>query len=396
MATISKWLKTNQTHINKMDSKYIRLHMLNNQQNPYGQFYITYKIHKGMKNNNWPTRPICSDVSSLQHGLGKWVDTMLQPIAAAQISYFKDSFTLKTNLSLLQLPPGALLFTADAKAMYTNIPTEPAIALISTYLRAHENKTFHHYNAETLITAIQIVFRHNFIQFGDTFWQQTSGTGMGISPAPPWATIFYALHEQDFLPIWSQNVVYYKRFIDDVFGIWLPNPCPLQNATLWANFTSCMQNWHGLEWDLTQPSLTCNFMDLSLSIINNRVTTTIYKKKHNLYLYIPPHSAHPPGITKSLIFGYILRLHRLCTNRHDIQHKSQEFFQRLTERGHNPRTLTPLFQRAHHTALTYLTQQHHASFVQSPPNLNKTFLHLPYHPQDPPVAIPFNTCGIPP
>ncbi|KAL7478373.1 hypothetical protein ACHAW6_004142 [Cyclotella cf. meneghiniana] len=206
--------------------------------------------------------------------------------------------------------------------MYTNIPTEPALALISTYLRAHENKTFHHYNAETLITAIQIIFRHNFIQFA-------------------------------------------------------------HNEILWTNFKSCMQNWHGLEWEFTPPSLTCNFIDLTLSIVNNRVTTTIYEKKHNLYLYIPPQSAHPSGITKSLVFGYILCLHCLCTNRRDIQHKSQEFFQCLTKCGHTPKVLTPLFQKAHNKAVDYLTRQHQARYTQPHPPLPKTFLHLPYHPQDP-------------
>ncbi len=85
--------------------------------------------------------------------------------------------------------------------MFTNIPTDAALHAISTYLRTHENTTFHHYDSTALIEALQIVFKNNFIQFGDTYWQQISGTGMGISPAPPWATIFYALHEQQLLPI---------------------------------------------------------------------------------------------------------------------------------------------------------------------------------------------------
>lgn len=150
-----------------------------------------------------------------------------------------------------------------------NILTEPSLALISTYLCAQENKSFHRYNSNTLIEALLIIFQHNFIQFGDTYWQQTSGTGMGISPAPPWVTIFYALHEQQFLPLWSQHVIYYKLFIDDVLGIWSPHCCPTHNAELWNNFKSCMQNWHSLEWVFTSPSLTCNFMDLTLSLTNN-------------------------------------------------------------------------------------------------------------------------------
>eukprot|EP00804_Cyclotella_cryptica_P009856 CCRYP_014145-RC/>CCRYP_014145-RC protein AED:0.34 eAED:0.51 QI:0/-1/0/1/-1/0/1/0/147 len=68
--------------------------------------------------------------------------------------------------------------------MYTNIPTEPAIACISAYLRSIHGKPFQHYHPQTLIDAIEIIFRNNVIQFGDTYWRQTSGTGMGISRPP--------------------------------------------------------------------------------------------------------------------------------------------------------------------------------------------------------------------
>lgn len=137
------------------------------------------------KDNKWTARPVCTDVSSITNGLRKWVDQMLQQIASAQQSYFKDSFALKETISKLELPPGALLFTCYAKSMHINIPTEPSLTVISNYICAAEVQLFHHYNLPTLNEALQIVFQNNFIQFGDTDWQETSGMGMGISPAPP-------------------------------------------------------------------------------------------------------------------------------------------------------------------------------------------------------------------
>jgi hypothetical protein len=46
-----------------------------------------------------------------------------------------------------------------------------------------------------------------------------------------------------------------------------------------------------LEWEFTHPSPSCNFMDLTISISNNRLTTTQYEKKQNLYH--PTQPTHP-------------------------------------------------------------------------------------------------------
>lgn len=116
---IIDWLKEYKSNIGKDAYDFIHEHLHNNLAHPFGQFYILYKIHKGMKNDRWPTRPVCSDVSSLTHGLGKWVSEMLIPIQKAQPSYFQDSFALKLLLDALELPHNAQLFTADATSMYT-------------------------------------------------------------------------------------------------------------------------------------------------------------------------------------------------------------------------------------------------------------------------------------
>ena len=60
---------------------------------------------------------------------------------------------------------------------------------------------------EALIEVMSIVFRNNLLfKFGDTYWLRKSGTAMGTPPAPPYATIFYALHENEMLQRWSQQV----------------------------------------------------------------------------------------------------------------------------------------------------------------------------------------------
>jgi hypothetical protein len=70
-----------------------------------------------LKNDHRPTRKVISDVTTYPHGLRKWVNQMLQTVAKAISSYFKDFFELKTPLDNLTLPPDAVISTADATSM---------------------------------------------------------------------------------------------------------------------------------------------------------------------------------------------------------------------------------------------------------------------------------------
>ena len=128
--------------------------------------------------------------------------------------------------------------------------------------------------------------------------------------APPWE------HHQ-FLPNHRQQVIFYKRFIDDVFGIWLPHPDAQINNRLWDEFTKSMNNYTGLTWEFNKPSNKVDFMDLTISIHNGKITMSLFEKPLNLHLYIPPHSAHPPGLLPGIVHSTIFRIFTLCSDPND-------------------------------------------------------------------------------
>ena len=61
-----------------------------------------------------------------------------------------------------------------------------------------------------------------------------------------------------------------------------------------------------------------NYMDMTIAIRGDWIVTLLYEKAMNLYLYIPPHSAHPPGVLTGLVSGNILQIHLLCSEQDDI------------------------------------------------------------------------------
>eukprot|EP00956_Cyclotella_meneghiniana_P020961 scaffold37637_cov79-Cyclotella_meneghiniana.AAC.2 len=125
---------------------------------------------------------------------------------------------------------------------------------------------------------------------------------LGTPPAPAWAIIFFALKEQQLIPRWNERVPFYKRYIDDGFGIWYHHPDPVEDAPLWQAFQDDFNDWHGLEWDFVGPNDSVDFMDITMKIVDGKIDFTFFEKALNLYLYIPPKSAHPPGVLTGLIF----------------------------------------------------------------------------------------------
>jgi hypothetical protein len=101
--------------------------------------------------------------------------------------------------------------------MYTNINTDRALQFISQHIRENVSQ-FANVPAEALIETLEIIMTLNVFTFGDTVWIQDRGTAM----PPPWANLYYAIKELELLPKFEDNLALYKRFIDDVLGLWLP------------------------------------------------------------------------------------------------------------------------------------------------------------------------------
>ena len=207
----------------------------------------------------------------------------------------------------MDLPLNATIFTADAVSMYTNIDTKTALRVITNYLLQNEELVttlLFGLPIMAVTEALQLIMTNNVFRFGDTHWLQLSGTAMGTPPAPPYATLFFAIHEEAILEEFKDNLLLYRRFIDDVFGVWIDTP---DNTNGFQTFSNRLNDF-GLTWEVNARSKQVDFMDLTIKVSNNRLITTLYEKAMNLYLYIPPHSSHPPGVLSGLVYGNVFRI----------------------------------------------------------------------------------------
>ena len=202
--------------------------------------------------------------------------------------------------------------------MYTNIPTHTALNLIGTNLTQYQLQSNKEYPQDAVRAGLRLIMTMNIFTFGDLTLKQLNGTAMGTPPAPPYATIYYGIHKEKFLPHHSRRLIYYRRFIDNVIGIWWPNKSPQLDAQEWNEFKHKMNAFPGLTWEFSELSKTVDFMDMTITINNsNNIETTLFKKILNLHLYIPPHFAHPPGLLPGIVYSTLFRIFTLCSSETD-------------------------------------------------------------------------------
>ena len=212
------------------ETKYIKRKLdLVSKRNETSFLYINPKIHK----TPLKTRPIISYCGSLCEGLAQWTDLQLKKIIR-HLPYVATSSTqVKEQLTgNYTVPETTRLFTLDAVSMYTNIHAGHALPEIADFLYHTEMgqniKKEEEINVAALIFALETIMENNIFMFGDTYWIQTAGTAMGTPPAPPYATLYFAIHEIKTIKKYPE-IGYYSRYIDDGLGTWTPKERQCRN-----------------------------------------------------------------------------------------------------------------------------------------------------------------------
>jgi len=183
-------------------------------------FYGLPKIHK----TPFSLRPVISSSSSLSSIFSNWLDYRMRELLPFMKSYTKNSFEVIKDLKQLEIPKNAPLFSADAKSMYTNIDTTTGLLTFK--------KISPDFPVTLFLTTLEMLWGITIFNFSDTYWLQLTGTAMG-TPAACYATITNGHFENiEILTEFHAQILFYRCYIDNIFGIWIPPPT--QQDTTWT------------------------------------------------------------------------------------------------------------------------------------------------------------------
>ena len=225
--------------------------------------------------------------------LSKWLDHKLQQLKPHILTYTKYSSDFLRYIKTFQklqnngrLPKHAKHFTAHAKSMYTNIDTTHALEVFRLFLEesGKEGKLPPDFNIEMIMQATKLIKKWNLFKFGDTFFKQLPGTAMGTPVAVIWAMIYFWWHEKHrLIPKHGRKMPLMKRFVDDIYAIVLVGGADGISGEEWEQFKYDIDDFGILNWNVEDPSLSVDFLDLTLRIEDGNIVSKTYQKPLNLY-----------------------------------------------------------------------------------------------------------------
>ena len=346
--------------------------------NNIARFRATAKVHK----HPLQLRPIVAKVGTAIESLSKWLDVMLQKLMKQLPWCIKDSATFRSEVIKIEVPHNAKLVTFDAISMYSNIDLDHANAImqhwLETYVPEHPNDAL---PKNTILEALDLVMRHNIMQFGDSYFLQLVGTAMGTSVAVVFANLYFGWHEKTtLLPKYRDNlkrILFHSRFVDDVFFIWSGD-----TDQEWEELCHDYNNFGILIWEFTKPRSSVDFLDLTLTKENGRIVTTTYQKPNNPYLYIPPHSAHPPGMINGIIYSLLRTYYTQNSKYSDFVHFTNLLFKRHVTQGWDQVVLKQVFEKALAKLKTTLATIPPTCDPSPRNSQERLFFHIQYHPNN--------------
>jgi len=286
--------------------------------------YFLKKLHK----NPISVRPIVSSINSPTSNLSNFIDILLKPIVKTFPHILPNTTQLLLDIETIIVPDHAIIASLDVTSLYTNIPTDEGIEIILKYL---DNYKEPHYPPIELLKQILIfVLKYNCFIFCDLFFLQIQGVAMGTKMAPNFANIFMADFEEKHILNKPKRPMLYRRYIDDIFIIWTDTLTELEQ--LINNINQCHSTIK-MTSELSKQSI--NYLDLTITIENNKLKTTSYFKPTNTFSYLPGTSHHPKATKNGIFKGEMIRMLRNNSDQEHYQQQTDFIRQKFKDRNYH-------------------------------------------------------------
>jgi len=346
-------------------------------------FYGLPKIHK----QNWPLRPIVSQINGPLSRINEIVDTYLKPCVEFIPELLKDTTNFLQNIASLQDTPSShnnfYLVTIDVASLYTNIPHEEGAKWVAEFYAETYPKWKHKYphlkfmSSNTLFELMLFILQNNVFSFNTKYYKQLIGTTMGAQFSVNYANIYMHKLFRHINKKYNINLpLGFARFVDDIFLLWTEDKAKLD---AYLEILNSCHNTIKFTFEISENSI--NFLDTTVYIENKKIQTKLYKKPTDNKKYLAFNSAHPKHVKKAIPYSQGLRIKRIVSDANNLDIELQILANKFIDRGYPKplieKELARIEEIPRNTLLTYksVSGAHIESTLQAG-RIDKPFLPL--------------------
>ena len=160
------------------------------------KFYGLPKIHKP----DTPLRSIMSSCGSVIYGVAKELTKILKPLVGKSPHHIHSTQDFVEQVKQFTLAPGECLSSYDVSALFTSVPVDPALNVITDLLE--KDPTLNDRTVlplKDIILLLEFCLKNMFFSFQDQFYEQVKGAAMGSPVSPIVANLYMEYFEQKAL-----------------------------------------------------------------------------------------------------------------------------------------------------------------------------------------------------
>ena len=214
----------------------------------------------------------------------------------------------------------SMLFSIDVKALYPSVKLEH----LKTALLYCFNKCTDWSDEiiSILISIIIYTLENQQIKWNNSYWMLNQGIPTGGKHCVPLANIFLSfiltkLMENDtvFKADFENNVKIWKRFIDDIFGLFLGS-----HRLFTKFYKKIVDQFKKYDLDITNETSDQSIVVLDIKVFKaeNQLHTIEHRKETSSNSYLRMGSAHPNYTFKGIVKSQMYRLRKLCSRDTDF------------------------------------------------------------------------------
>ena len=162
---------------------------------------------------------------------------------------------------------------------------------------------------------LDFILKQSIFKFMDTHILQILGTSMGTRMALPYANLFMGKEEHTIILTFLHLIYFWKRFIDDIFFIFLGSHSQLKSLMTFMNTISPT-----IKYTFIYSKQTVTFLDVQIYFLENRKRKTkLYRKPTDCMALLHFHSHHPLSCKEGIVYSQVLRYNMIISDDHILQ-----------------------------------------------------------------------------